>query len=202
MPKLPRAEVSTVAYNPTPQPFSSGDGYAAPGRAMQGLGQAVSQAGAQFQEALSQEDEFTDKLNLLKFTNQQDEIAIKSQAEFNRDDPSGFATEQYGAYKQAADQFIPTLKTKKAQQQAMLHLEQHGANGYERNLRFEYGKRSEKIGGELDATINGQIAQPWASEDLSTVPDEVFGRLQGIDAIVKAAPLQNKVRPAGGEAGV
>jgi hypothetical protein len=192
MPKLPRAEVSTVAFNPTPQPFSTGDGYSAPGRAMQGLGQAISQAGAQFQDALSKEDEFQDKLNVLKFTNEQDELATKSRLEFQRENPDGYATEQTGSYKQSAEQFMPTLKTARGRQTAALAFERQRSNLYETDVKFEHGKRSEKVGSQLDATINGQISQPWGSEDLSAVPDEMFGRLQDIDAIIKAAPLQNK----------
>lgn len=191
MPKLPRAD-NTVAFAPRPQPESSGGGYSAVGNAMQGLGRSVSEAGAAFDAALGKEDEFQDQLALLKWTNQQEQTALKNRLEYNRDDPTGYATEQYGAYKQSADQFIPTLKTQKGRQSAALTMERHGGNLYERDLQFEYAKRSEKIGGELESAISGEFAKPWSSDDLSSSPEEMYGRLKGIEAIIKAAPIGDK----------
>ena len=77
MPRIPRSTQQSTA-NATPLPHSTGDGYAAVGRATQGLGQSIASAGKSIagafegmQNEQEQHEMFKAKLDLTKFQGEQ-----------------------------------------------------------------------------------------------------------------------------------
>lgn len=155
MPVIPRVSGATVGFQPAMLSGTSGDAYAAPGRAMQGLGQAIGGLGAAFEARGNEDDEFRANLELTKFKTQQDINAIKSQYYFNGD-PRDFAAGQVQSYDAAAADLRTRLPNNpKILQKAALHLEQWRGSHNENATRFEYGKLKE----QLVADIDGSIAQ-------------------------------------------
>lgn len=191
MVKIPTAEPS-VNFQPTNQPTISGDAYASVGRAQSKFGDAIAGFGdavGSMMGKLGQEDEYEDKLKVLQFQNNWEQDQIRSQNEFSRDDPNGYATERYGEYRGGVADLIPTLRSPKMQKWAGLHLEQHGSNVYERDLRFEYGKREEAL---VDRTRQAIIGQ-FATTDLDnpdTVDQALDGVMAGVDATVRSLPVK------------
>lgn len=79
MPRIPTYDRSENVAG-RPQPFSTGDGYAAPGRAMQQLGQGIASLGSGLEASLKvaqgekdEEDRFKTAMELTKFQAQQDQ---------------------------------------------------------------------------------------------------------------------------------
>ena len=188
MPVIPRVSGPTVGFSPTMQPGTSAEAYAAPGKALQGLGQSIAGLGAAFEANAGQEDEYRANLELVKWKNNQDIQAIKAQNDFNGD-PRGFANGQL----QSFDSSVADLKTRlpnnpKIQQKAALHIEQARGNYNEAATKFEYGKTKEQLVADVDATITSEFARIEAGK-VETLPDDLDVSIRGINQMIDKAPV-------------
>lgn len=188
MPVIPRVSGPTVGFSPTMQPGTSAEAYAAPGKALQGLGQAVGGLGEALTATVNQDDEYRANLELVKWKNEQDIRQIKSQNDFNGD-PRGFANGQL----QAFDSSVADLKTRlpnnpKIQQKAALHIEQARGNYNESATKFEYGKTKEQLVADVDATITSEFARIEAGK-IETLPDDLDVSIRGINQMIDKAPV-------------
>lgn len=194
MPRIPIAE-EQVSFQPAMMQPSGGDGYSAVGKAVQGMGNAVSGFGDILADKMAKEDEFNNNLKLLNFDNAETERQIKSNNEFNRENPNGYAVEQHTARTQRFNDLLNTMTTPKAKQKAQMHFAQRGHNLYEGDLKFEYGRRAEKLVGDITATTTGEFSKLDRSTP-ETVGDDVQRTLEGLNQIYKSAPIHDGQRKA------
>lgn len=163
MARIPRSE-ATVDFKPTAQPFSTGDGYEAPGRGLQRIGQGIQSLGgaiASLQGMVDKEDEFATKLALLNASNEQDREDIERQQSFNidRDDPDRWHTERSTAFEARAQNVLSTARTPRAQQMAALQIARMRGQVGERALRFAQGQKQQKLYFGAEAAITGEIGK-------------------------------------------
>lgn len=173
-------------------PTSSGDGYSAPGRAVQQLGSAIGSLGASFQAETNKQDEFNANLTLLNWENKQSADQMAAHANFTRENPDGWALEQHGSRTQSFNSdVLAKMPNQKMQQKAQLYFAQRGHNFYEQDQRFEYGKRNDMIYGNTSAAISGEFAKQ-AMNNPDTIVKDVSGSLAGVQAIIKSAPISEE----------
>jgi len=188
MPVIPRVSGPTVGFQPAMQPGTSGDAYAAPGRAMQGLGQSIASLGATLDARGNDEDEYRANLELVKWQNQQDISRIKSENDFNGD-PRGYANGQL----QSFDSSVADLRTRlpnnpKIQQRAALHIERSRGSYNEAATKFEYGKTKEQLVADVDATITSEFSRIEAGK-IEALPDDLDVSIRGINQMIDKAPV-------------
>lgn len=187
MVRIPILEKS-VEFRPTDQPTMRAD--KSVGEAMQGFGKAISGLGEAFAEQVNKEDDFNGRLAVLNFQNQQDVEQIKAQRDYNRDNPDGWALERQGGIQQGIDSVVSGIRNPQTQKWAKLHLESYRGNAYERDLRFEYNKRDEKLFDDTRRTIVGQFSHP-ALDDPSSIDDQLDKTMAGINEMVRSLPIKD-----------
>lgn len=186
MAKIPRSE-SEVAQRPQPLPFSSGDGFEAPGKALASFGQAASTLAGEYQKEQDKEESFQSRLRSTNFVNQQDMETIRRENE-QTGDPTGYTQQRITDYGTAAQTFLKTIPPKQ-QNMARLIIEQHGGSTAEQAARFEYGRRKTMLATETEATITGTMARLESAD-----PDSLDKVLSLSDKIISDAPLPESVK--------
>lgn len=189
MVRIPVQE-QTVGYSPTPLPMTSGEGYAAPGRAMQGMGQALQGVGEGLVSITNQEDDFNDKLKMLQFSNKVDLEDLKHREQF-QGDPTGYTAQRADYFKQNEQELYGGL-SQKGQKKAALFVEQKRGSFLEGAQKFESHKRGELMVTNTDAAISSEVGK--LNVLASSLKPEEFGgamsdTITGINAIIESAPI-------------
>lgn len=209
MPRIPRNE-QTVGFGAQQMPFSSGDGYQAPGRATEQLGRSIqglagplASLGGALAAQQEKTDGYKDDLTTLEFKNEWDLDNIKAQQDY-QGDGTGFAAERAQRYQDLQQKYLPRLSPQ-GQQRFSLRAEAWRGASNESNLRFEYGRKDEAMLATASSSIDKEAEklaykyprEIWSRDDAEGIyvrpdADEIAGNLmqimQGQDAISNAYP--------------
>jgi hypothetical protein len=191
--RIPRAEPSL-----TPQaasmPDLAGSGWGAPGRALQGLGNAISDLSGVFDAFAAErekENDFNDKMIMLQTDNEMvlNQIEAQSTYQGTGDDYLPQRSEYYDTRTQDALSRI----SPKNQKNAALFFEQRRGPYLERDARFGGARRQDTLVGNIDATVSSEYGK------LAHVPPEDFEArfretVDGVDLIIENAPLPPDVK--------
>ncbi len=185
MPRIPRTE-QTVAFQPAMMPGTSGDAYAAPGRAMQGLGNAIASLGASLDAKAEQENDYGDKLRMLKWSNETDLEELKRRSNYTGDG-TNYTADTQNWYKEREASLYEGMSPK-GRQKAALFIEGKRGTVVEGAQRFETEKRNQTMFSSAEATITSEFGRlteltPEQFEAGSTVT------LKGINDIINQNPL-------------
>jgi hypothetical protein len=175
MPVISRTE-RQVSVGATPQPFSSGDGYAAPGKGLQQIGAAIGKVG----QAIDEQEDFDYKMKLSEFTFQESRALDDSIANYQGDGKDFDARWQAG-YEERAKAFSGQFSGR-TQQRAMLDVSQ-ARNRYAmqaQNARQGFVQQN-NIG-----LLEAHAARVGTTIDGST--ESVTRGLQAIDEAVAQVP--------------
>lgn len=207
MAKIPRSEPTGVGIQLASMPHSTGDGYEAPGRALQqlgkglqGLGSGIASLAGGLKGDADREQDLRDRLAMLQFSNQQDMDAIKA-----RDTPigvdddgvpnwGGYADRQASAYDGAAAGFLPSI-SQRNQMRARLFLEQKRGSLVEGAMRYEQGRRHESLFAKGDRAIGGEFAK-LSGVDPAQFDQAFEATISGVDAIINGMPPNERARAA------
>jgi hypothetical protein len=174
-----------------------GDGFAAPGRAMQGLGSSIASLGAAIGDTLGneygKENDFNDKMAMLKFSNDIDRSEIENQSNYTGDG-TGYAAARAEHYQGKADELLNQISPS-GRQKAQLFIEQKRGAHLENAARFEGQQRQGAMVGSIKDAITGEYSKLTATDPADF--DRNFELTQrGIDAIIDSAPLPQSVKEA------
>lgn len=173
-------------------PNISGESYAAPGKALASLGNAIGNLGESLAGELNKEDTFRDQLAIHKFDNEETIRQLQSFENFNRDDPNGFAIEQHTGRQQRFNNLQASLRTDGGRKKALVYWETTGHNKYERDTSFEYGKRHEVIAKGTEDAVASEYAKIDFSADPDTVMESIRAAQRNASAIIGSATLPKK----------
>ena len=184
MPIIPRSDRNSTTSG-QPLPFSTGDGYEAPGRAMMRVGDAIGDLGSAFGRAAEkaeaereEADLFQTKLMLTDWTGQQEVKTIESEAKVSGDgrDYPTTRLQQYDADAKEVLGRVP--QSKRAQQFAQMHVA---------GLRARYAERAAGVaqtqqGRFYESATNDLITRqiiPTVSGNVESV-EKALGAVDGI----------------------
>ena len=161
-------------------PFSSGDGYEAPGRAMQQIGRGIQDLGGAFaslQGMADREDEFATKLALLNMSNEQDREDIERQSAFNPDvdNPDEYAPGRMTSFDTRAQSVIAGAKSQNAQRMAALQIARMRGTVGERAQRFATGQKQQQMYFGAERAITGEFDKLSAPIEVPDEPPPVMG---------------------------
>jgi hypothetical protein len=196
MPRIPRTE-QTVEFAPRPQPFTSGEGYEAPGRAMQKLGQGIASLGGAFDafaEKQDKEAEFDDKLKAATSLNAADK-EINEFKETYQGDGADYETKVQGIYEKHMTPLGTELRSKRMQQSYPLLYEQQRAARYEKAQGHGATLRTQTRVIATQNLLETQIgaldwSSPEAAEQSMTTAIALGGKM--IDEIPGLTPQQRE----------
>lgn len=193
MVRIPRSEPS-LQPQVAMQPQASGSGWGAPGRALQGLGKSIASLGDVFdglgQEQIAEQD-FQDKMLMLKTDNELGLNQVETHASYqgNGDDYLPQRTEYYATTTGSAISQMQPRNQKKA----ALFFEQRRGPYLERDAKFGGQRRQDTLISGINDTVSTEYGK------LANVPPEEFEQrfnetVQGVDFIIQAAPLPDKLK--------
>ena len=197
MVRIPRAE-PTLEPRIANMPNLAGDGWGAPGRATVQLGQSIASLGDAFEgmgggisaEAQAEQD-FNDKMVMLKTDNELGLNQIEAQNTYQGtgDDYLPQRSEYYSTKTEEALGQI----SERGQPKAQLFFEQRRGPYLERDATFGGQRRQDTLMTTIDEAVTTEYGK------LATVPPEEFeSRFQqtitGVDAIIQAAPLPDTLK--------
>jgi hypothetical protein len=191
--RIPRSEPS-LQPQVAMQPQASGSGWGAPGRAMQQLGKSIASLGDVFdglgQEQIAEQD-FQDKMLMLKTDNELGLNQVETQANYqgNGDDYLPQRTEYYAT---TTNDAVSRMQPRN-QQKAALFFEQRRGPYLERDAKFGGQRRQDTLISGINDTVSTEYGK------LANVPPEEFEQrfnetVQGVDFIIQAAPLPDKLK--------
>lgn len=166
-------------------PGTSGDAYAAPGRAMQGLGNAIASLGAAFDAKADQENDYNDKMRMYQFDNKVDLEARKRQETYNGDG-TGYTAETQGWYESKKPELLEGMSPK-GRRQAELYFERKRGTVQEGAYTFETRRRHEGMFVAAETAITSEFGK------LVDLPPDQFEAgsavtLKGINEIINQHP--------------
>lgn len=191
MPRIPTYDRSENVAG-RPQPFSTGDGYAAPGRAMQQLGEGIQKLGHGFDVALNvaqkekdEEDRFKMNMEWLKFTSQQDLYQTDYDKKITGDGSSHVPGRMEG-YDAAFGEFYGRVAPQSPRLRRELQLRgmQYRGQVQQRTSRTAEGHRDFYFSSVAEKGITGTVL-PRVTYDITTAR-------QGLDlaeGIIASAPI-------------
>lgn len=147
-------------------PTTSGDAYAAPGRAMQQMGGAISGLGEALFEAQQKEDGFDAKLKMLNHSNDVDLEAIKYQRDYNGD-PKKYEEGLRNIYQQRTDQLYQDIPQSQRRQVTMYDAQKRGST-FESAARHQSQLIIGQRYAEIETTISAGVKR------LGETPPEQF----------------------------
>lgn len=191
MPRIPTYDRSENVAG-RPQPFSTGDGYAAPGRAMQQLGEGLQRLGTGLDAALKveqgkkdEEDRFKMNMEWLKFTSQQDLYQTDYDKKITGDGSSHVPGRMEG-YDTAFGEFFGRVAPQSPRLRRELQLRgmQYRGQVQQRTSRTAEGHRDFYFSSVAEKGITGTVL-PRVTYDITTAR-------QGLDlaeGIIASAPI-------------
>jgi hypothetical protein len=209
MVRIPRNEQS-VGFKSVDMPFSSGDGYEAPGKAMQQLGRAISSLGptlasigGEFQGEADRQAEFDDNLKMAKWDNDVDLAEMQFRSSYTGTGEN-YAAERAQFFQDRATELMPNLSPR-GQQKASLYLERKRGSFTQSAFQYETGKRDDYRFNQASETLDREAAklaymfpkESWNREDADGIyvpPDDkqiaakAIEYMRGQDAIINAYP--------------
>lgn len=173
-------------------PTISGESYAAPGKALASVGQAIGNLGEALAGQMNKEDAFRDQLAIHNYDGEESIRSIKSQQEFNREDPNGWAIEQHTQRQQRFNNMMASLRTDEGRKRAQTYWATRGNNFYEHETSFEYGKRHEVIAKGTESAVASEYAKIDFNADPDTVVESIKAAQRNSSAIINSATLPKK----------
>lgn len=193
MVRIPRAE-PTLTPQAASMPDLAGSGWTAPGRAMQGLGNAISDLSGVFDAFAAErekENDFNDKMIMLQTDNEMGLNQIEAQATYDGtgDDYLPQRSEYYATRTQDA----LTRISPKNQQRAALFFEERRGPYLGRDAKFGGERRQQTLVGNIDSMLASEYGK------LALVPPEDFETrfhetVEGANLIIENAPLPPDVK--------
>ena len=163
MVRIPRNEQS-VGFKSVDMPMSSGDGYQAPGKAMEQMGKAISGLagplsglGEAFQAEQDKADGYRDDLKQLQFKNELDLANIKHEQEY-QGEGNNYAAERAQVFQSLQEKYMGQMSPR-GQQRFSLRSEAWRGEHNERSMRFEYGRKEQSLFTGTSAQINGEASK-------------------------------------------
>jgi len=198
MPRIPRTEQS-VEFAPRPQPFTSGEGYEAPGRAMQALGkgiQSVGEAAVAWDKVQDKEAEFDDKLKVATALNSADADLLNFRENY-QGDGSDYEAKSQEIYQKHMDPLTGELRSRRMQQSFPLLYEQQRGSRYEAAIRHGSTLRTQTRVIATQNLLETQIgaldwSSPEAAEQSMTTAIALGGKM--IDEIPGLTPQQREAQ--------
>lgn len=184
MVKIPRTE-PTVGFQPAMMPTTSGDAYAAPGRAMQQMGGAISGLGDALFDAQLKEDKYDANLAKLQYDTKADQEFIKFKENYVGDG-TDFHQKYFDTIKPYRDELVS--KVPQSQQKAAnLYITQKDGQLAEKAMTAASGIKLGDRYAKIESTASLGIQQ------LQNVPPEQFEgaftqTISGINAMIDTAP--------------
>lgn len=190
MPRIPTYDRSENVAG-RPQPFSTGDGYAAPGRAMQQLGEGLQKLGSGLDAALKveqgkkdEEDDYKMRMDLHSFVSQQDKFGLDYDGRYdgNGDD---YTDGRMAPWDSAATSIREKYKdaSPKIKRMLELRLAQLRQGTYGRTIRREEGKAQKYWFNYVDA---GHMKTIMA--DLDGTQERLDWALKTTEDMIEGAP--------------
>lgn len=192
MPIIPRSDRNATTSG-QPLPFSTGDGYEAPGRAMMRVGDAIGDLGGAFDKAAAkaeaereQEDLFKTKLALTEFSGEQEVKHAQYDAGI-ADDGRGHADGRVASFDEDWGRVSGSLpQSKRAQQYAQLEAARMRAQYRERAYATEQRQMGVYYEGKTTDIVTRQIL-PTVSGDIGSA-ERALGAIDGILAGANGMP--------------
>ena len=188
-----RIPVASPSVNPAiaDQPNLVGDGFTAPGKALQQLGSTISSVGEALGEEQNKETDFNDNMEKLKFSNAVDLNEIKSKQTYTGDG-NNYAIDRSEAYQNSANDLFAKISPR-GQQKAALFVETKRGSVLESAARHEGEVKQGVMSGELEKLIGGEFGK------LVDVPPENFKAqfdltVKAADAMIDTSPLPVSVK--------
>ncbi len=172
MPNLPRSVASSMS---------------APGRAQQGLGRAIGgMAGAFKDQGPSEEDQFNDKLEMLKAGNELEFNERKTQAEYNpsENDPSTYHEGRKGHFESWAAGVRQRIKDPR---KAELFIERNRGRFNNQTYQFGSQQKVRKSISTVESAINGEISK-LDPVDRKTFDANFADTMRGVNGMIDAMP--------------
>lgn len=159
---------------------------------MASMGAALSDLGGTMERVMNKEDAFRDQLAIHNYDGEESIRSIKSQQEFNREDPNGWAIEQHTQRQQRFNNMMASLRTDEGRKRAQTYWATRGNNFYEHETSFEYGKRHEVIAKGTESAVASEYAKIDFSGDPDTVVESIKAAQRNSSAVIGAATLPKK----------
>jgi hypothetical protein len=201
MPRIPTVNPEkklAIASQPT-MPGSFGT---APGRAMQRLGGAIAGFGnalEQGAEVENQEQEYNNKLETLKWENENAKTYAEREANYNPDvhDPNEWEQKQAEWYQKRQQELRSRVRpsTTKSQQRLELYLERNRGQYQNRTTQFAIKQRRTKLVNSVTGAITGEFGKLDPS-DPETFDQHFDTSLKSVETIIDQAPLPDNVKDA------
>ncbi len=174
MPNLPRSVVSSMS---------------APGRAQQGLGRAIGGLAGAFKgdgQGQSEEEQFNDKLEMLKAGNELEFNERKTQAEYNpsENDPGTYHEGRKGHFESWAAGVRQRIKDPR---KAELFIERNRGRFYDQTYRFGSQQKVRKSISTVESAINGEISK-LDPADRKTFDANFSETMRGVNGMIDAMP--------------
>lgn len=184
MPVISRTERQTTVSG-TPLPSSTGDGYSAPGRALQQLGNSISGAIGRMNQDAEEQEMFDAKMKVSEYTfNRAKELDDRvANYDPNKHGAPGDFDRTYLAEQEAQDKaFMGEFKSPKAQKYAALAMQQHRQTQAMRAQNARQGFVMQDNVGRLEA----HAARVGTTID--GTPESITRGLQALDGAINEVP--------------
>ena len=183
-----RIPVASPSVNPAiaDQPNLVGDGFTAPGKALQQLGSTISSVGESLGSALddaqNKETDFNDNMEKLKFSNAVDLNEIKSKQTYTGDG-NNYAIDRSEAYQNSANDLFAKISPR-GQQKAALFVETKRGTVLESAANHEGQIKQGVLIGEIGKLVGDEYSKVDGND-----PAKLDAATKGVDAIINSAPL-------------
>jgi hypothetical protein len=190
MPRIPRTE-QTVDYSPRPQPFSEGDGYAAPGKAMVQLGKGISSLGDAFDSIAADASREAEKKAEYEYQTAKSDLAYQEHQTLDQKmyeypqtggDGSRFTQEWGDEFLQRGTQWAERWKGTKHEQRAALDVRQLRNHYAPKALNFQQSAMTQHTIGLVDKNLTG------ATSVVTADPSSIDAALAISEGAIRNAP--------------
>jgi hypothetical protein len=200
MVRIPRTEQS-IAADPPAMPNLVGEGWGAPGRAMQKLGQGIEQLGAGFAAFGQKDDEeakFGAQLDLVNMRNEQDLDDLQRAGSYDGDG-TGYQVERTSTYDGRAQALRDKYANASPRVRQMVELQIANGRGAvaERAQRFETERRTGAMYSAAETTITSEFTKLGAvAKDLEPeqFDEALIQSVQGLNALTDKNPFNEGAR--------
>lgn len=194
MPVITRTE-RTVKTNAVDQPMSRGDGYEAPGRALQQLGDAIASAGkglGSLSGSLDAEnkarDDFQFKMATTEFANDQ-ELKLAQSAAQLEDNGSTFMDDTTARYDTETADYYAKVPASRAEDAKLAATKLRG------DIRMGAYKAGERRATSYYADATSKVVETYIGGDrFDGSRPSIDGALGAADAVISSAPVPEEVR--------
>lgn len=200
MVKLPRAEQRSI-YTPADMPHLAGDGWTAPGRALQGLGKAISGLGS----ALGEAEDHVDprqlqeaKLAQLQFINDWNKDELDYRANY-AGDGKDYGASRTGLFEQRSQEFMSRWP-EPVRRRLEIPQERFRGSVQQDTYGFGYSRYNDTLYSNTDRAITGEMGRfaTWVEdeerlnlyrENPEQFSSDLESHIQSVDAIIDGLPL-------------